>query len=330
MWPAGQLLARARGPQTRLLSAATALFAIAAVLPPLPLPGPSYHHMVVLDITQSMNTLDYEIDGKPVSRLAFAKRSLAESLRRLPCGSTVGWGVFAEYRLLALMTPVEVCGNYHELLATLANIDGQMSWAGASQISKGLFSSIRTLKDMDQSPSLVFITDGQEAPPMNPAMQPSFDGEPGKVKGLIIGTGGSTLSPIPKFDPDGRPLGYWRADEVAQSDASSSGRGGSASETMVDENGRAVTRSISSGTEHLSSLKASHLQDLASQTGMAYQTLVSADELTSALTNSNLARTQSVPTQISWLPALLGLVCLAWAFRPDMPHRTRRERKRLR
>lgn len=330
MWPTGQLLARACGPQTRLLSAATVLFAIAAVLPPLPLPGRSYHHMVVLDITQSMNTLDYEIDGKPVSRLAYTKRSLAESLRQLPCGSTVGWGVFAEYRLLALMTPVEVCGNYHELLATLANIDGQMAWAGASQISKGLFSSIRTLKDMDQSPSLVFITDGQEAPPLSPSTHPTFDGEPGKVKGLIVGTGGSTLSPIPKFDPDGRPLGYWRADEVAQSDASSSGRGGSTSETLVDENGKAVAKSIASGTEHLSSLKESHLRDLASQTGMAYQTLISADGLTSALTDGSLARTQSVPTQIGWLPAMLGLACLAWAFRPDMPHWANRERKRLR
>ena len=59
MWPAGQLLARACSPQTRLLSAATALFAIAAVLPPLPLPGPSYHHMVVLDITEMDNIPDH-------------------------------------------------------------------------------------------------------------------------------------------------------------------------------------------------------------------------------------------------------------------------------
>ncbi len=314
-----QLLARARSPQTRPLAIAAGLFALAAVLPPLALPGRSYTHMIVLDITQSMNTLDYELDGKPVDRLTYAKHSLGQALRSLPCGSSVGWGVFSEYRLLALMTPVEVCGNYHELLATLSNIDGQMSWAGASEVSKGLFSSIRALKDLDQKPSLIFVTDGHEAPPLHPKLRPSFDGEPGVVKGLIVGTGGPTLSPIPKFDPDGRPLGFWRADEVAQIDTATQGRAGSAgnSEAMVDENGNRVAQVQSAGTEHLSSLKSTHLRDLASQTGMSYLTLADTEALAKAMTHPDFARTQSVPTRVSWLPALLGVLSLAWAFRPD-------------
>jgi mxaL protein len=315
-----QLLARARSPQTRPLTAAMLLFGLAAILPPLSLPGRSYTHMVVLDITQSMNTRDYMLDGKPVDRLSYAKHSLAESLRSLPCGSRIGWGVFSEYRLLALMTPVEVCSNYHELLATLSSIDGQMSWAGASEVSKGLFSSIRALKDLEQKPSLVFVTDGHEAPPLHPKIRPSFDGEPGAVKGLIVGTGGSTLSPIPKFDPDGRPLGYWRADEVSQTDTATRGRTGSSAggETMVDESGQSVAQQAAvGGTEHLSSLKSPHLRELASQTGMAYHTLADADGLAAALTDPELGRTQAVPTRIDWLPALLGVLSLAWGFRPD-------------
>ncbi|MBP6097018.1 MAG: VWA domain-containing protein [Methyloversatilis sp.] len=314
--PLRTLVARARSAHALPLTLATALFAVAAVLPPLPVPGRSYHHMVVLDITQSMNTRDYELNGNPASRLDYAKHSLAISLRGLPCGSSVGWGVFAEYRLLTLMTPVEVCGNYHELLATLANIDGQMSWAGASEVSKGLFSSIRILKDMEQAPSLVFVTDGHEAPPLNPKMRPSFDGEPGAVKGLIVGTGGETLVPIPKFDPDGAPLGFWRPDEVVQGNSSSRGRGGSA-ETMVDESGKPIEQTTASGTEHLSNLKASHLRDLASQTGMVYEALASPDELGKALNNPAFARSGSVPTQLGWIPALIGLLCLVWTYRPD-------------
>lgn len=316
---ARQLLARARAPHTLPLALATGLFALAALLPPVPLPGHSFSHLVVLDITQSMNTRDYELDGKPIDRLHYAKHALGEALRSLPCGSSVGWGVFAEYRLLALMTPVEVCGNYHELLATLANIDGQMSWAGASEVSKGLFSSIRALKDLDPKPSLVFVTDGHEAPPLHPKLRPTFDGEPGLVRGLIVGTGGDTLIPIPKFDPDGRPLGFWRSDEVSQVDTATRGRAGSSAdnESMVDESGKAVAQSRSSGTEHLSSLKAPHLRDLASQTGMSYVTLEDSASLARALTQADFARTQSVPTRIGWLPALLGIVCIAWSFRPE-------------
>ncbi|OYW27359.1 MAG: MxaL protein, partial [Methyloversatilis sp. 12-65-5] len=297
-----------------------ALLLVAAVaLPPFMLQRATFHYLVTFDITQSMNTRDYELDGKPVSRLDYAKHSLGQSLRTLPCGSRIGWGVFSEYRLLALMTPVEVCGNYHELLATLANIDGQMSWAGASEVSKGLFSSIRALRDMEQPPSLVFVTDGHEAPPLNPKMRPSFDGEPGSVKGLIVGTGGATLSPIPKLDLDGRPLGYWKADEVVQSNTASRGRSGNpAQETMVDEAGLAIESTRASGTEHLSNLKGAHLRDLATQTGMHYEALASPDELAGALVDPAFARQQSVPTELGWVPALLGLMCLAWAYRPDL------------
>ena len=314
------LLKRARSAHALPLTLAAVLFGVAAALPPLPVPGRSFHHMVVLDITQSMNTLDYELDGKPVSRLDYAKHSLGQSLRTLPCGSSIGWGVFSEYRLLALMTPVEVCGNYHELLATLANIDGQMSWAGASEVSKGLFSSIRALRDMAQPPSLVFVTDGHEAPPLHPKMRPSFDGEPGRVKGLIIGTGGSALSPIPKFDLDGRPLGFWKADEVVQGDPAAHGRGtgDGAQESLADESGQAIGRTAMAGTEHLSNLKDAHLRDLAAQTGMRYEALSSPVELSHALIDPAFARTQSIPTELGWLPALLGLSCLAWAYRPDL------------
>jgi mxaL protein len=183
---------------------------------------------------------------------------------------------------------------------------------------KGLFSSIRALRDMEQPPSLVFVTDGHEAPPLNPKMRPSFDGEPGLVKGLIVGTGGATLSPIPKLDLDGRPLGYWKADEVVQSNTASRGRSGSAAqETMVDESGQAIESTRVSGTEHLSNLKGAHLRDLATQTGMRYEALASPDELAGALVDPAFARQQSVPTELGWVPALLGLLCLAWAYRPD-------------
>ncbi|MDP3289817.1 MAG: MxaL protein, partial [Methyloversatilis sp.] len=189
----------------------------------------------------------------------------------------------------------------------------------ASEVSKGLFSSIRALRDMEQPPSLVFVTDGHEAPPLNPKMRPSFDGEPGLVKGLIVGTGGATLSPIPKLDLDGRPLGYWKADEVVQSNTASRGRSGSAAEeAMVDESGVAIESTRASGTEHLSNLKGTHLRDLATQTGMRYEALASPDELADALVDPAFARQQSVPTELGWVPALLGLLCLAWAYRPDL------------
>ena len=85
---------------------------------------------------------------RPVSRLAYAKHLLRQTLADLPCGSRIGWAVFTEYRVLLLVAPVEVCDNYHELIATLDRIDARMSWAGASEVAKGLYWGLRTLKEL--------------------------------------------------------------------------------------------------------------------------------------------------------------------------------------
>ena len=103
-------------------------------------------------------------------------------MRELPCGSRVGWGAFAEYRTILLLAPVEVCANYNDLLASLDRIDGQMRWANASEIRKGVYWAMRASKEVGGKPDILFLTDGQEAPPEVGAGLPLFDdlkrGEP--------------------------------------------------------------------------------------------------------------------------------------------------------
>ena len=80
----------------------------------------------------------------------------------------------------------------------------------------------------------------------------------------MLGVGGTALSPIPKFDPEGHLLGVWEADEVLQTDTYSAGRTiGGSRQTLVEADGRPVQAFQGSGTEHLSSLKEPHLQALA-------------------------------------------------------------------
>src|SRR5690349_8865046 len=88
------------------LLAAGLLLLVALVLPPFKVPRSTYTYVVFFDITQSMNVMDYEIDGAPVSRLVFARQALKRALRELPCGSRIGLGAFAEYRTLMLIAPI--------------------------------------------------------------------------------------------------------------------------------------------------------------------------------------------------------------------------------
>ena len=253
----------------------------------------SFEHVVVLDVTQSMNVTDVQLDGKPVSRLALAKHALRQSLIELPCGSKVGWAIFTEYRSFLLIAPIEVCAHLSELRSTLEQIDGRMAWAGNSEIAKGVHSAIGVVKLLPGKPSLVFVTDGQEAPPLNPRYRPTFDDKPGDVSGVIVGVGGLVPSPIPRFDPDGRAMGYWQADQVMQTDLRSQGRSGNVKgEAMVDDRAGMVAPSLGAapGSEHLSSLREGYLRLLSREQGLAFLRLETPKELTAALTAPGLAR----------------------------------------
>lgn len=294
------LLASLRERDARSLLAAFALLVIAAVLPPVNLPRDSWDTVVVFDLTQSMNVEDYELDGVPVSRLTYARESAKRALRELPCGSRVGWAGFAEYRTLLLLAPIEVCAHYSDLIASLDQIDGRMRWGNSSEVAKGVFWSVRTAKTLDESPAVVFVSDGQEAPPLRDGDKPGFDDiKPGEVRGWIVGAGGEAARPIPKSDDDGRPVGYWQAGEVIQRE-------------LRTADGRKVP-----GTEHLSALRETHLREIAQQVGFDYATLSDTGTLVRAMKHDGAAVSRPVPTALNWLPALLALVVLALRFRPE-------------
>jgi mxaL protein len=279
------------------------LLVLALCMPRIEVPGDSYSYIVVFDISQSMNVEDYEVDGVPVSRLDYAREAVRRVLPQLPCGSRIGWGAFTGYQTLLLMTPVEVCQNYNDLLASIEQIDGRMRWSNASEISKGVYWSVVAAQATELRPDIVFMTDGHEAPPLDPVYAPrmfeDLKGPP--IRGWLIGVGGVTPSPIPKIDEEGRRQGYWRAQEVMQG-------------PYVDEDSGA-----GAGVEHLSGLREAHLAALAEQSGFQFARLMDAATLYTTMSDPRFVRRRSTPTDVSWIPVVLALCMLAVRFRPDRP-----------
>ncbi|WP_238279581.1 VWA domain-containing protein, partial [Methylobacterium goesingense] len=199
----------------RLLAGALTLVALTFAARPLVLTRDGVAVLAVVDITGSMNVRDYaDPDGQPASRLETAKAALRDLVAGLPCGSRFALGLFTERRPFLLFTPIETCAGFAPIDGALEAIDWRMAWEGDSRISAGLFRSIALAEELGTD--LVFITDGQEAPPLPSSGGPAFEGKAGAVKGLIVGAGAAGLSPIPRFNDRGRETGFYRADEVQQ------------------------------------------------------------------------------------------------------------------
>jgi len=331
----GPLLPRRRWPwraDSSLLVVAALALLLAVVDPGLDWQRPRPALLVTLDITQSMLVADVPQADEGAagmagagssalllrSRLQAAHQALHQALARLPCGSRVGLAVFTEYRSYLLLAPLEVCANLAELRSTVAVMDNRMAWTGNSEVAKGLHSAWDIAGKLPERPALVFITDGHEAPPLNPKHRPRFDDKPGERAGLLVGVGGQKPQPIPKVDAAGRPLGEWAADEVLQTDPRSQGRGASVGREAMADDGDAAQLSAAAlgatpGSEHLSALREVYLQRLADEQGLGYHRLIDSDGLLQALRAPALAR--PVAVRLSLAPALLVLALLALLLR---------------
>lgn len=314
-----------RGP-ARLALASLAL-ALCFFDPYVTWPRAQHDMVVVLDVSQSMDVTDMQRDGLPVSRLAQARWALDHVVHELPCGSRVGWGIFSEYRTFLMLQPIEVCANQVELLTTLSRLDGRLAWMGNSEVAKALYAGLKIVKGLPSKPALVFVTDGHEAPPVNPAYRPNDDGAVRVAPGLIVGVGGDRLVPIPKHDLEGRPFGEWRADEVLQVDPRSLGRGGSvANESMAETPGATESAPMvgaTPGREHLSSLREPYLKLLASETGLAYHRLDTREGLLAAVMQPSLTHPAEMRIDLRWPLALLGLAALVSVYLPRRVKRVR-------
>ncbi|WP_423136022.1 vWA domain-containing protein [Methylocella tundrae] len=268
-------------PRALLLLAALALGLAAIVLPPVPATREGVDILAVVDITGSMNTRDYKLYGKPISRLAVAKAALKDLIANLPCPSRLGLALFSERTPFLLFEPIDVCRDYGAVAGAIDSIDWREAWEGDSHIASGLYRAIDMAKDLNSN--LIFITDGQESPPLPLSGGPPFDGKAGEVRGLIVGAGGYALAPIPKFDDRGNETGFWGVDDVPHESRFGPPPTGAESRPGFEARNAPFGAMAPKGTEHLSSVREPYLKSLADETGLAYAHMNGPSGLTEAL-----------------------------------------------
>ncbi len=294
------------------LAAAGIALAVLFIHPREQRKSPVFDLTFFIDITRSMNVEDYQVDGQAVSRLEFVKQSLRDLLLKLPCESKVGLGVFTERRSTVLFEPVEVCSGFAEIDAAIAALDWRMAWAADSRIAKGLLNTLEMRRDSGSR--LVFMTDGQEAPPVNPRYRADFSGIKSAINGLLVGVGGMEPAPIPKYNSRGEREGFYKADDVPH--RSTFGLSNLNPEEIEGYNARNAPfgSEAVAGNEHLSYLHEAYLQQLSAEAGLHYHRLTGSELLFEALRGGDLAEQKQVENDVRWRAALAALVLLLAVF----------------
>lgn len=285
------------------------LFAFVAILaacfhPKVPFERDVYRFLFVIDITQSMNSRDVQLNGEPRDRLSFAREAIRSVLLALPCGSEVGLGLFTTRNTEILFEPIEVCEHLPIIDDVLAHIDWRMAWAADSYIAEGLFNALRQLRTQVATINLAFFTDGQQTP--EEVIQPNFSGKPGERKGIIVGVGGLQPVMIPKLDRDNHLIGHWEIGDI-RTPVTTSDYQQAKPETpeFTPKDGY-----------YLSRLHEERLKRLAGVTGLEYHRLADFQRLSRTLISPGFAEARRVSADLSTALTLAAGALLLATFLP--------------
>lgn len=295
-----------------LLAVALLLTLAALFMPRVTLERDAYDALAFVDLTASMNTRDVALDGTPASRLAFTEERLSDFVARMPCRSKFGLGIFTARRVFVLFEPIEVCENFSSIDAAIGQLDWRMAWEGDSYVTLAVHDAIAVAGALNAT--LLFFTDGHEAPPLPWTGLPAFEGEPGDVRGLLVGVGGKTLVPLPKFDDSGLEIGTLSASDVLQENRSGQPPPDASSRPGWHPKWAPFGDMSVNNNEHMTSVKEDHLKAVAVQTGLVYAPLTSARAHLQQFDAVAKPRPVAVATDIRAYPAALALLLLVALF----------------
>ncbi len=165
--------------------------------------------VLVVDISGSMQAMDYERFGQRESRIDAVKDVVREFIRARP-NDRIGMVVFGTRAYVA--SPLTLDHDWLERNLDRVKI-GLVE--GNTAIGAGIATGVNRLRDTKaKSKVIVLLTDGGENVPNPPAQEAAKAAKEFNVRVYTIGAGSQGIAPMPVFDQAGKILGYqpFRAD----------------------------------------------------------------------------------------------------------------------
>jgi len=286
------------------LAIAFVLLIVALFRPTIPYKRNIHTYFLVVDITQSMNTADMRLHGNQASRMAYTRHLLHDAIASMPCGTRVSVALFAGVVVSTLFHPIEVCGSFDAIYEDVEHLEWREAWHGNSRIGFGLLSMSAAIKALPESASVVFFTDGEEAPRLHAFNLADLSNWQGGNDWLLVGIGGDKPTPIPKMDENNKIIGYWSQNTyqlepgIAQVSDETRGRRDNAVATADYE-------------RYLSKLDEKYLLEIARDIHGKYIRGDNLEDVLTAMREQKKVRHVSTSIQLDWiLAALAGLMTL--------------------
>lgn len=295
-----------------LLSAALLLLMVALFNPKIPVKRDIYSYILVADISQSMNTVDKTLNGKPVSRMVFMQDLMHRLVGELPCGTNVSMSVFAGVSVAALYTPIEVCENFDAINDTIDHLDWRTAWSGNSRVRASMTTLAKTIRSFPEPAQVVYFTDGEEAPKLHVFNRTDLTAFQGGEDWLFVGIGSDAGTPIPKFDEHNQLIGYWSGDSFAMQPGIA----------QISESNLGVRDdNVAGGTSdrYLSKLDEEYLKELSKEVNGLYVRGNSVHDVLEAMKKQKPVRKDKAAFELRWILAAVAGLLFILAYTPKHP-----------
>ena len=295
-----------------MLALALLLLIAAIFKPTVPIKRDINSYMLVADISQSMNTIDKTLNGKPASRMQYQQFLMHRIVAEQPCGTMISLGLFAGVSVAALYTPIEVCENFSALEDSIDHLDWRSGWSGNSRVRESMFTLAKLIRSFPEPTQVVYFSDGEEAPRLHAFNTKDLAGFQGGKDWLLVGIGSEVGAPIPKMDENNQLIGYWSSESFAM-------QPGIAQISESNIGVRDDNVAGGSSDRYMSKLDEKYLQEVAKGVGGSY---VNGDSLTNilfAIKAQPPARREKAAFDLRWLLAGLSGLLFLTSYLPKHP-----------
>jgi mxaL protein len=299
--------------ESLLLMVVILLLLLAIYKPQIQLKQDVHNYLLVADVSQSMNAQDLKLNNKTISRMDYTKHLMKRVVETSSCGTYISLGVFAAENVGLLLMPLEVCANYDVITDSIDHLEWRMAWRGNSRLSFGVKSAESMFDYLNIPATMLFFTDGDEAPKVNAINVLDLSGVQIGKNLLFVGVGGHQPVPVPRYNSSNKWVGYWSSDTKENT---AGAVGDTYSDTSKDEPDPIVA--YAEFDRYLSQLDSEYLKQLAAEIKGGYIEGLDTEEFYTSIQSQKPSASFVTAYSLRWLYLSLAILMLLLIYAPEI------------